>query len=171
MKKVYALDSDLIVPADGGTISAGFPGDEETSWETTLPPGVVDLKPYAKLLAPGEELRFSGGLVPVRRSTGRQRPLVNGERELKSGANPDWRPTKLDAVQKEMRKGLQKLARMNKSLDAKISSAAKAAEAGKKAAEADAAAEAEEKAADAALSEAKNKAKEERQKAEQQDAD
>jgi hypothetical protein len=107
----------VILAPKGGEVTAAVDG--EIVGIFAVQPGQTVARDILALVPPGADLHLSKGVTILERRSwfGRQRVSAGND----SGANPDYRPTSADRLQREMRMTLNRVKASEKRLEARLS--------------------------------------------------
>lgn len=108
----------LLVSAKGGTVDY-VNAEGEVLFSLPVPPGRVNAAEFLDLCPEGAEVQISGdGLVAIQPKGWASVQTV--ETHGDSGANPDYQPTSVDRLQRQMMQTVAQLAAQNRTMAARM---------------------------------------------------
>jgi hypothetical protein len=122
LSKQQLRTSGLYVASGGGDVSVS---DEDgvVRWTMGLAAGYHTGTSLLAHVQDGESLSWDSAITAVDNGNGRVRRVPYGPASLDSGANPDFRPSRLTDAELHMRRLLDRVNKKSKALDAQMAAA------------------------------------------------
>lgn len=108
----------FLVGLPGGNVSCISP-DGEVRWQVGYSGGIHFTDQLVNFMFPGDELQLEGAISLVSRR-GTVIAQTFGEEAMRTGANPDFRPTAATQAEMEIRRKIQQLNSLNKTAEKQV---------------------------------------------------